>query len=193
LLPAITRRLGPAALGEDLPLAPDVVQATATVLGASLPLLAMAAAERPASPVAFVLAGDTIRLDLRYDGTSWQPDPGPGEETVRLSGDDTAVLLFALGRIVLDYPGLAVSGSQEDARSFKDYAPRPSAEGRVIAASSGAGEAPVLRAHSTARAAGTAAPAAVSWPSHGGRSSKSTAWGCPALTDRAGGLVRLPA
>jgi hypothetical protein len=114
-----------AALGEDLPLASDVVQATATVLGASLPLLAMAAAERPASPVAFVLAGDTVRLDLRYDGASWQPDPGPGEETVRISGDDTAVLLFALGRIVLDHPGLAVSGGQEDARRFKDYAPGP--------------------------------------------------------------------
>ena len=114
-----------AALGEDLPLAPDVVQATATVLGASLPLLAMAAAERPASSVAFVLAGDTVRLDLRYDGASWQPGPGPGEETVRISGDDTAVLLFALGRIVLDHPGLAVSGGQEDARRFKDYAPGP--------------------------------------------------------------------
>ena len=46
-----------------------------TVLGASLPLLAMAAAERPASSVAFVLAGDTVRLDLRYDGASWQPGP----------------------------------------------------------------------------------------------------------------------
>src|SRR5918994_1009513 len=113
-----------AALGEDLPLASDVVQATATVLGASLPLLAMAAAERPATPVAFVLAGDTIRLDLRYDGASWQPDPGPGEETIRISGDDSAVLLFALGRIVLDHPGLAVLGSQGEARRFKDYAPR---------------------------------------------------------------------
>src|ERR687898_882772 len=69
-----------AALGEDLPLASDVVQATATVLGASLPLLAMAATNRPASPVAFLLAGDTVRLDLRYDGASWQPGQGPAEE-----------------------------------------------------------------------------------------------------------------
>jgi uncharacterized protein (TIGR03083 family) len=114
-----------AALGEDLPLASDVVQATATVLGASLPLLAMAATDRPASPVAFLLAGDTVRLDLRYDGATWQPGPCPAEETVRISGDDTAVLLFALGRIVLDHPGLAVSGSQGEARRFKDYAPGP--------------------------------------------------------------------
>jgi uncharacterized protein (TIGR03083 family) len=114
-----------AALGEDLPLAPDVVQATATVLGASLPLLATAATERPAARIAFLLVGDTIRLDLRYDGVSWQPGPGPAKETIQISGDDTAVLLFALGRIVLDYPGLAVSGSQEEARRFKDYAPGP--------------------------------------------------------------------
>jgi uncharacterized protein (TIGR03083 family) len=114
-----------AALGEDLPLAPDVVRATATVLGASLPLLATAATERPASPITFVLAGETVRLDLRYDGASWQPGSGPGEETVQISGDDTAVLLFALGRIVLHHPNLAVSGSQEEARRFKDYAPGP--------------------------------------------------------------------
>jgi uncharacterized protein (TIGR03083 family) len=114
-----------AVLGGDLPLAPDVVQATATVLGASLPLLATAATERPASRIAFLLVGDTIRLDVRYDGASWQPGPGPAEETIRISGDDTAVLLFALGRIVLDHPGLAVSGSREEARRFKDYAPGP--------------------------------------------------------------------
>jgi uncharacterized protein (TIGR03083 family) len=114
-----------AALGEDLPLARDVVQATAAVLGASLPLLATAATERPASPVAFLLAGDTIRLEVRYDGASWQPAPGLAEETVRISGDDTALLLFALGRVGLDHPGLAVSGSQEEARRFKDYAPGP--------------------------------------------------------------------
>jgi len=114
-----------AALGKDLPLVPDVIQATAAVLGASLPLLAMAATNRPASPIAFVLAGDTVRLDLRYDGATWQPGPGPAEETVRISGDDTAVLLFALGRIVLDHPGLAVSGGQGEARRFKDYAPGP--------------------------------------------------------------------
>ena len=95
------------------------------MLGASLPLLAMAATERPASRVAFLLAGDTVRLNLRYDGASWQPGPGPAEETVRISGDDTAVLLFALGRIVLDNAGLAVSGSQGEARRFKDYAPGP--------------------------------------------------------------------
>jgi len=114
-----------AALGKDLPLAPDVVQATAAVLGASLPLLATAATTRPASPLAFVLAGDTIRLDVRYDGATWRPGPGPAEETIRIAGDDTAVLLFALGRIALDHLGLAVSGSEEEARRFKDYAPGP--------------------------------------------------------------------
>jgi hypothetical protein len=129
----------------------------------------MAAAERPASPVAFILAGDTVRLDLRYDGASWQPGPGPAEETVRISGDDTAVLLFALGRIVLDHPGLAVSGGQEDARRFKDYAPGPSAEGQVVAASPGAGEAPFLRGpfnspRSRSRSTSRSQLAIVWWP-----------------------------
>ncbi len=111
------------ALGEPAPLAPDVAEATATSLAAFVPLLA---ANGSGAPDGAVLAAAGPSVDLRIaaaDGT-WAADPD-ATPTATVRGSDSDVLLFLLGRIPVDAPGLTVDGDAALAARFKEYVPGP--------------------------------------------------------------------
>jgi uncharacterized protein (TIGR03083 family) len=113
------------ALGERAPLPHDVSLATAAILGPALPMLAMRS-QLPAPPdgTSFRLAGQTVRIANRRDGDRWcSADEGPWTTTI--SGDDSTVMLFAMGRVPVDDPGLRVSGETSMAARFKSYFPGP--------------------------------------------------------------------
>ena len=111
-----------AALGMPDALAPDVVRATAAFLGAFLPVVAAGGA-RPDRPVSYRLAGRGGNVDLAFgwDGQAWSAIDGP--TAVTLSGDDSDVCLFALGRTGLER--LSVDGDPKLAAAFQDYVPGP--------------------------------------------------------------------
>ena len=113
------------AVGQDRPLADDVVPAVATVLGLFLPAFAaMTTAAAPPSS-SFSLRGDTVRLDGTWSSAGLEMGAVDGQPTWTVTGDDSSVLLFAVGRITVDDPRLAVDGSVELARDFKEHVPGP--------------------------------------------------------------------
>ena len=109
-------------LGLPDALAPDVVRATAAFLGAFLPVVAGGGA-RPDGPVTYRLAGRDGGIDLTFgwDGQAWSATDGPA--TVTVSGDDSDVCLFALGRAGLER--LSVDGHADAAAAFHRYVPGP--------------------------------------------------------------------
>jgi uncharacterized protein (TIGR03083 family) len=110
------------ALGLTDTLAPDVVLATAAFLGAFLPVLAAGGA-RPDRPVSYRLAGRDGDVDLAFgwDGQAWSVTEGP--VTVTVSGEDSDICLFGLGRTGL--ARLSVDGDRALAAAFHDYVPGP--------------------------------------------------------------------
>lgn len=117
-----------AALGVAEGLSPTVVRAAESFLLTFLPLLAQQAGVTPPDAASsFALVGATVRITGRWDdGTLTVGDPeDPVEAASIVSGDDTAVLLFALGRIPVQDPRLEVSGDLELASGFKRYVPGP--------------------------------------------------------------------
>ena len=117
------------AIGLDGALAPDVVRATAAFLAAFLPVIAGGGA-RPARPVTYRLAGRQGNVDLAvvWDGDAWSAGIGhtvDGEATVTLSGDDSDVCLFVLGRTALADAELLVEGDPDTAAAFQEFVPGP--------------------------------------------------------------------
>lgn len=115
------------AFGEDRDLAPDVVDATAAVLTVILPALAGmagAAAEAPPTGTTVVLRGSTTTLSFAFRGDAWKAgDPSAGgADRATVTGDDTAVLRYALGRLGPGDPGLELAGGAE---AFKRWFPGP--------------------------------------------------------------------
>ena len=113
------------ALGDDGPLRPDVIAPVASVLEAFLPAFAMASTVDPPLGQSFALVGDTVRLEGRWTGDGLVMGLDGGEPGVTVSGDDTAVLLYAVGRLGADDPRLKVEGSPELARDFSAHVPGP--------------------------------------------------------------------
>ena len=117
------------ALGLSGELAPDVVRSTAAFLAAFLPVIA-AGGTRPARPVAYRLTGRQGYVDLAvvWDGESWSVGSGhavDGDGTVTLSGGDSDVCLFVLGRTVLADAGLLVEGDADTGAAFQEFVPGP--------------------------------------------------------------------
>ena len=117
------------AVGLSGELAPDVVRATAAFLAACLPVIA-AGGTRPARPVTYRLTGRQGKIDLGvvWDGDTWSVGPGPtvdGEGTVTLSGDDSDVCLFVLGRRAWADARLLVEGDPDTAAAFQEFVPGP--------------------------------------------------------------------
>jgi uncharacterized protein (TIGR03083 family) len=112
-----------AALGDEQPLSPTVVRATETFLLGFLPMLAQASPP-PAGADSFALTGDTVRITGH-----WREQGLVVDETNRpaltIEGDDTAVLLFALGRAQADDARLRHHGDRDLAVNFKSYVPGP--------------------------------------------------------------------
>ena len=119
------------AVGEDRPLAADVVAPVVAVLDGFLPMMASATTAELPVGCSFALVGSTVRLRGHWDeGTGLvmggdDPAADGSEPTMTVRGDDSSVLLFALGRLPADHPSLDVRGSARLAREFKQIVPGP--------------------------------------------------------------------
>lgn len=113
------------ALGEDRPLVDDVVPATARVLSAFLPHLAQASTADPPAGSSFRLRGDTVSVDGTWSEAGLAVGTDGRAPTVTVAGDDSSVLLFAVGRLGVDDPRVTVTGSTALAREFKTHVPGP--------------------------------------------------------------------
>jgi uncharacterized protein (TIGR03083 family) len=113
------------ALGHDRPLADDAVPPTAEVLRAFLPVFATSATSRPPSGTTFSLRGTTVRLDGCWTDAGLVLGEPATDPTLVVTGDDSSVLLFAVGRLASDDPRLSVAGDASLARDFKVHVPGP--------------------------------------------------------------------
>jgi uncharacterized protein (TIGR03083 family) len=113
------------AAGRDRPLAEDVAPVVADILAAFLPVFATAGTLTPSPGTSFSLRGRSVALDGTWTGTGLVVGDAGEVPSLVVTGDDSSVLLYALGRIGADDPRLTVAGSPELARHFKDYAPGP--------------------------------------------------------------------
>jgi hypothetical protein len=113
------------AVGDDRPLAGDVVPATVRVLSSLLPVLAGLSTVDPPVGSSFSLRGETVRLDGTWSDAGLHMLANGQEPTLTVSGDDSSVLLYAVGRLGADDPRLVVTGAAELAAEFKTYVPGP--------------------------------------------------------------------
>jgi uncharacterized protein (TIGR03083 family) len=119
------------ALGDPVDLSQDISE---TLLGIAPGLLAMLAAgspvhrpgTKPAEPISFLLLTRTVRLLASYDGDAWAVTAADGHATAtcEISGGDSPVALFVMGRISAEHPSITVSNLTA-ARAFKQYFPGP--------------------------------------------------------------------
>jgi len=119
------------ALGDPVALGQDI---SAALLGAVPGLLPMLAAgspvhtpgTKPAEPVSFRLASPGFRFLASYAGGTWSvgADDGHATATYEISGANSPVALFVMGRIGAAHPDLTVSDLGA-ARAFKQYFPGP--------------------------------------------------------------------
>jgi uncharacterized protein (TIGR03083 family) len=113
------------ALGYDQPLDADVVEATASALGAVLPAMAAAAEAHPPAGTVVAVTGPSVDLRFALDGGHWVT-AGPAEPTgAVVADDDTTALRFVLGRVRPDAPGLTTRGDRRVAAEFKRWFPGP--------------------------------------------------------------------
>jgi hypothetical protein len=84
--------------------------------------LAFFAAEPPADPIGYRLQSDSTTIDASMRDGSWTLERSELPTTV-VRGDDSAVALFALGRIPATHASLTVEGA--DGASFKRWFPGP--------------------------------------------------------------------
>jgi len=111
---------GLAGPGDEL--TPATVASTAAFLQGWWDVLATGA-PRPPAGTSIRLEGTSTAVTSRFAAGAWAPFDGPATTTVR--GDDSAVLLFALGRIPLDDARLSVVGEGQHAARLKEYLPGP--------------------------------------------------------------------
>lgn len=116
-----------AAVGRDEGLRADVVASTEGVLRVFLPVLAASAPEAPEAEVTVALRGPSVALSFRHRDGQWAaPEPADrSEAALTVAGDDSSVLLFALGRIGPDDRRLTLSGDTTLAGRFKSWLPGP--------------------------------------------------------------------
>ena len=119
------------ALGNPADLAPDIAATLLATLPGMLPLLAAGSPIHshgtvPAEPVSFRLAAPGGRFLASHDGNTWSvtADDGHAAVTCEISGGDSPVALFVMGRIDADHPSLTVTDPAA-ARAFKRYFPGP--------------------------------------------------------------------
>jgi hypothetical protein len=114
-----------AAIDHGDALADDVASATWVFLTAFLPALAVAATLMPPPGLVLKLAGATSELVLTYEPGGWSVGETDVKPRTVIAGNDSTVLLFALGRRPVTDPGLKIDGDAEFAARFKRYVPGP--------------------------------------------------------------------
>jgi hypothetical protein len=112
------------ALGDPVDLSPDMSTTLLGILPGLLPV--HGPGTRPSGPVSFRLVTPSARylISSAADGWSIAPDDGQATVTGEISGDDSPVALFAMGRIDAGHPSLTVSDPAA-AGTFKQYFPGP--------------------------------------------------------------------
>lgn len=101
----------------------DVIDAIAEVVPAWL-IFGAEGARRPDREVAFRFAGDRIDIGFSFKPTyGWRL--GLGSEDCRITGSDTAVALFLVGRITAHSSSLRIIGDDGLADDFKTFLPGP--------------------------------------------------------------------
>ena len=98
----------------------DAVRATVVVLEVFRPVFAAAADETPTQPTTVALRSCDVDLRLRFDEGTWSSAPDATPTDV-ITGDDSTLVLFALGRVPAD----AVGGSAAARQKFKAWFPGP--------------------------------------------------------------------
>ena len=106
-------------------LSDNVITATATVLEGSLPILAQATTEKPNDDITFRISGDNVSIDVAYGGGGWHIGPVDDHPDCQITGSDSNLILFALGRIPPEDSRLKIAGKVELAMKFKLYFPGP--------------------------------------------------------------------
>jgi hypothetical protein len=119
------------ALGDQAPLSADISTALLELAPGLMPMLAAGspvsgAGEQPGTPLAYQLAAAGATISAVFDGAAWAIMPGApaGPKACQISGDDSPVALFIMGRISAAHPGLTVSDPAA-AGHFKRYFPGP--------------------------------------------------------------------
>jgi uncharacterized protein (TIGR03083 family) len=119
------------ALGDPADLGQDIAATLLASLPGMLPLLAAGSPMHspgavPAGPVSFRLAAPGARFLASHDGSAWSvaADDGHAAVTCEISGGDSPVALFVMGRIDAGHPSLTVT-DPDAARAFKRYFPGP--------------------------------------------------------------------
>ena len=119
------------ALDRHEPLGDDIAQTLVQILPGLLPMLSAGtpvgpAGKTPAAPCTYVLEAPSATVRVSYDGAAWSMDSGDGTDapTSVIRGDDSAVALFAMGRIDARHPSLQVADLSQ-ALIFKQYFPGP--------------------------------------------------------------------
>lgn len=112
-----------AAAGSPDELSPPVVDASAFVLGAMLPMLGSGGdgSAEPGTTIALGSPGFSVVTTRDADG--WQIAPDPSMATTTISGSDTEIVLFVLGRRSVD--DVQVEGDTAPATKFKAWFPGP--------------------------------------------------------------------
>lgn len=98
-------------------LPPDVIEATAAILRR-----VFHPGEEPMEPATYRLLAPSHVFQFTWRDGQWVDEAG--DDSCCIEGDDNTVMLFALGRIPADDPGLYVT-DLEAARRFKAYFPGP--------------------------------------------------------------------
>ena len=104
------------ALGNPVPLSDDMSSTLLDIMPGLLPMLAAGspvskAGVTPSSQVSYRLLAPSARLFAAYAQDEWSitPDDGLTTATCEISGDDSTVALFAMGRIGANHPGITTS------------------------------------------------------------------------------------
>ena len=119
------------ALGNQVPLSDDMSSTLLEIAPGLLPILAggspvSPAGVAPTTPTSFQLTAPAARLLVAYGEGGWSiaPDDDRTAATCVISGDDSPVALFLMGRIGADHGSVTVSDF-DVATAFKHYFPGP--------------------------------------------------------------------
>jgi hypothetical protein len=103
---------------------PDEPGGDTSDVPALLPMMALAARRQPATGLGYDLVGPTHSIRLRRTADAWTTEGDGAAPTSVISGDDSALMLFVMGRIPVAHPSLTITGDSA-AAAFKEYFPGP--------------------------------------------------------------------
>jgi uncharacterized protein (TIGR03083 family) len=107
---------GSAGLGEA------AIDASDAIFGTAMVSIANGNDTKPEDPIAYHLDGRRVNRWIGFTGSEWTTVPDATIPVTTIHADDTALVLFAVGRIPDTDPRLSITG---DASAFKTYIPGP--------------------------------------------------------------------